>query len=79
MKQMAYQYQVFTPLSLSELSGLGAVMEIPQCKVLDVEACNDFCTVGCQKAFPVVVKDQFNVEVKFEPKGKSCTATFALL
>jgi hypothetical protein len=79
MKQMAYQYQVFTPLSLSELSGQGAVMEIPHCKVLDVEGCNDFCTVGCQKAFPVVVKDQFNVKVKFKPKGKSCIATFAPL
>ncbi len=79
IKTMAYQYQVFTPLSLSELSGEGAVMKIPRCKVLDVEGCDDFCTVGCQKAFPVVVKDLFNVKVKFEPKGKSCTATYAPL
>jgi hypothetical protein len=78
-KQMAYQFQVFTPLSLSELSGQGAVMRIPHCKVLDVEGCDDFCTVGCQKLFPVVVKDQFNVKLTYKVERKSCIATFAPL
>jgi hypothetical protein len=51
MKKMAYQYQVFTPLTLPELSGQSAVMKMPHCKILDVEGCTDFCTVGCQKLF----------------------------
>jgi hypothetical protein len=78
-KQMAYKFQVFTQLSLSELTGQSAVMKMPHCKILDVEGGDDFCTVGCQKAFPVAVKDLFNVKVTYELKGKSCTATFAPL
>lgn len=78
-KQMAYNFQVFTPISLSELTGQRAVIKTPHCKILDVEGCGDLCAVGCQKSFPVVAKDQFNVKVTFELKGKSCTATFAPL
>jgi hypothetical protein len=78
-KQMAYKFQVFTPLSLSELTGQSAVMKMPHCKILDVEGCGDFCTVGCQKAFPVAAKEKFNVKVTYKRKGKSCTATFAPL
>jgi hypothetical protein len=73
-KQMSYKFQVFTPLSLSELTGQNAVMQMPHCKILDVEGCEDFCTIGCQKAFPVALKDLFNVNINYERKGKSCTA-----
>jgi len=77
-KQMSYQMQVFGPLSVSELSGNRLVVH-SHCKVLDYADSEVLCTVGCQKAFPVALKDVFNVKVTFEPKGKSCTATFAPL
>jgi len=77
-KQVSYQMQVFGPLSVSELSGNRLVVH-SHCKVLDYADSEVLCTVGCQKAFPVALKDVFNVKVTFEPKGKSCTATFAPL
>jgi len=77
-KQVSYQMQVFGPLSVSELSGNRLVVH-SHCKVLDYADSEVLCTIGCQKAFPVALKDVFNVKVTFEPKGKSCTATFAPL
>ena len=77
-KQTSYQMQVFGPLSVSELSGNRLVVH-SHCKVLDYADSEVLCTVGCQKAFPVALKEVFNVKVTFEPKGKSCTATFAPL
>jgi len=77
-KQVSYQMQVFGSLSVSELSGSRLVVR-SHCKVLDYADSEVLCTVGCQEAFPVALKDVFNVKVTFELKGKICTATFAPL
>jgi hypothetical protein len=74
-KQMAYQLQVFTPFSISELTGHRMVANLPHCKVLDAQGCDDFCIVGCQKISPLWMKNQFNVKMTTERKGKSCTVT----
>ena len=79
MKQMTYQYQVFTPLTLSKLDGQSGVMEMSPCKIFDTQACGPFCTVGCQTAFPHLMEEHFKVKVMLEPKGKDCVGYYSKL
>ena len=74
-KQMTYQLQVFSPLSVRELTGHRLVIDAPHCKVLDYPSCEDFCVVGCQAIFPVWMKEQLKVNMTTNRQGKSCTVT----
>lgn len=74
-KQMSYQMQVFTPFSVSELSGDKLVVNAHPCKVLDYPDSKAFCTIGCQKIFTRWFEDQFKVSMATNPQGKNCTVT----
>jgi hypothetical protein len=74
-KQMSYQLQVFTPFSVSELSGNRLVADAHPCKVLDYPESEAFCTVGCQKITPRWLEDQFKVSMATNRQGKNCTVT----
>lgn len=73
-KQMAYQIQWLTPLSLVELTRNRAVFNIPRCKVIDFPDSEDLCLIDCQGAYPMWLAEQFKVGLKFERQGNSCTA-----
>jgi hypothetical protein len=76
-KQIAYQLQFFTPYSVTELTGQRMVMDIPNCKFLDIEGCNAGCEVMCQTVTPLLLEKQFKIKNTYERKeGKSCIATF---
>jgi hypothetical protein len=77
--QIAYQFQPYTPYSISEFNGKRMVLKASHCKFLDVEGCNDPCKVACQKIVPLWMKEQFKVKMALEPVGKSCTITFTPL
>jgi hypothetical protein len=74
-KQMSYQWQVFTPLSVSELSGNRLVIHTSHCKVLDYADSEVCCTVGCQNVTARWLEDQFKLKMTTNRQGKSCTIT----
>jgi hypothetical protein len=74
-KQMSYQWQVFTPLSVSELSGNRLVVHASHCKVLDYPDCEVCCTVSCQGVTARWLKDQLKMKMTTNRQGKSCTVT----
>lgn len=74
-KQMAYQWQVFTPLSVSELFGNRLVVQASHCKVLDYADCEVCCTVSCQDVTARWLEDQFNLKMTPNRQDKSCTIT----
>ena len=74
-KQMSYQWQVITPLSVSELSGNRLVVHTSHCKVLDYADCEVCCTVSCQNVTARWLEDQFKLKMTTNRQGKSCTTT----
>lgn len=74
-KQMAYQMQVFSSYSVSELTGRRLVLTLPHCKILDFTGGEDACLVGCQTVYPMWLSEQSKVNMKTERQGKSCTVT----
>ncbi len=73
-KQMAYQFQVYAPLTVSELNGKRMVVETAHCKVLDIHGEGALCTIGCQKAGPMWMRAEFRVEMAVERRGEACTS-----
>ena len=78
-KQMAYQFQWLTPFSVPELTRNKAVLDIARCKILDFPDTDDMCLLGCQSTYPMWVAEQFNVSMKHNRQGNSCTCTLAPL
>jgi hypothetical protein len=74
-KQMTYQLQVFSPLSVSELTSQKLVMDTSNCKALNYPDSKDFCLVGCQVISPIWVKEQFKVNMTVNRQGKNCTVS----
>jgi hypothetical protein len=74
-EQFAYDIQWMTPSKLVEQSRDRLVFDIPSCKILDYEGTDDICFIGCQRAFPAWVADQFKVDLSFNRQGKHCTCT----
>lgn len=74
-KQMANEFQVFTPFSISEISKQRAKFNIPKCKILDYKGGESSCTIGCQSIFPMWMAEQLKVNMKTDRQGNSCTVT----
>jgi hypothetical protein len=74
-KQMSYQLQVYTPFSVSELSGSKLVINAHPCKIRDYPGNEAFCTIGCQDISAHWLEDQFKVSMVTNPQGKNCTIT----
>jgi len=78
-RQMAYQLQVFSPLTVSELTGKRAVYKVPRCKILDSPGGEEVCLVGCQVISPKWVADQFRIKMETNRQGNSCALTLTPL
>ena len=74
-KQMSYQWQVFTPLSVSELSGNRLVAHASPCKIFDYPDSEVCCTVSCQNVSARWLEDQFKTKMTTNRQGKNCTIT----
>jgi hypothetical protein len=75
VNQSAYDLQWITPGNMIEFSAERAVIDIPSCKILDYPDTDDICYIGCQRAFPKWVAEQFKTDMSFDRQGKSCTCT----
>ena len=71
--QLAYHLQIFSPFSVSELNENRLVLNLAQCKIMEVRKRNDFCLMACQNIIPVWLEEQFNVKMDLNPQGASCT------
>ncbi len=74
-KQMGYKLQWLTPFSVTELTRQMVVLDIPRCKILDFPGTNDICRIGCQRTYPMWVAEQFEIDMKWNRQGNSCTGT----
>lgn len=74
-RQMAYEFQVFTPGQVSELNKKKLVFDVPQCKMLDNPEWKDICVIGCQEVFPKMLAEHLKVKMDTNRRGKSCTVT----
>ena len=74
-KQMSYQWQVFTPLSVSELSGNRLVAHANPCKIFDYADSEVCCTVSCQNVTARWLEDQLKLKMTTNRQGKNCTIT----
>jgi hypothetical protein len=74
-KQMSYQWQVFTPLSVSELSGNRLVAHASPCKISDYPDSEVCCTVSCQNVSARWLEEQFKMKMTTNRQGKNCTIT----
>lgn len=79
VKQMAYEFQVFSPFSISEMDSQKAVFHTPNCHVLDFKGAEYLCTIGCQIIFPTWIAELFRVNYKTDRKDSSCTITLTPL
>jgi len=78
-KQMAYQFQVFSPSKITELSKQKTAFDLPRCKLLDYPECEITCLVGCQKIFPEWLAEHLKVKMETDRQGNSCTVTLSPL
>jgi hypothetical protein len=78
-KQMAYQLQVFTPMTVSELTRKRAIYTVPRCKILDSIGGEDVCLIGCQIISPKWVAEQFNTKMDTNRQDNSCVVTLSPL
>ena len=74
--RLAYQLQVFSPYTVSELTDDKMILDIAPCKIIGTRIRNDFCLMACQNIIPAWLEAQFNVKMNLNPQGGNCTATF---
>ncbi|MFC1918360.1 hypothetical protein ACFLWW_00060 [Chloroflexota bacterium] len=72
-RQLSYQLQWLTPLSISELTRQKLVVQIPQCKILDFPDSDDLCLIGCQRTYSIWLAEQFRMVMQTERQGSGCT------
>ena len=75
-KRLAYQLQIFSPYTISELTDDKMILDITPCKITSTRNSNDFCIMACQNIIPAWLEAQYNVKMSLNPQGGNCTATF---
>ena len=76
-KQMAFELQTFTPVTVTELSKSRLAVEIPRCEVLDHPGGEPTCLAGCQVIYPRFLREAFDVKMTTDRRGRACTVTLA--
>ena len=72
-KQLLYELQWLTPVTISELTQNKCVVRVPRCKVLDFPGTSDLCHIGCEKTYSIWMAEQFHKSIKTERQGRGCT------
>ncbi len=75
-KRLAYQLQVFSPFSVTELKENRMVLTVTPCKVLANQNGNSFCSMACQNIIPSWLEAQFNVKINSNRQGANCSVIF---
>jgi hypothetical protein len=76
LKGLAYQLQVFSPLSVTELKENRMVFAVTPCKILTNQNGNSFCSMACQNIIPSWLEAQFNVKMNLSRQGSNCNVIF---
>jgi hypothetical protein len=74
-KRLAYQLQIWSPFSVSELDENHMTLNVSSCKIVSVRKRNDFCLMACQNIVPAWLEGQFNVKMSHDLHGENCTVT----
>jgi hypothetical protein len=75
-KGLAYQLQVFSPFSVTELKENRMVFTITPCKILADQNGSGFCVMACQNIIPSWLEAQFSVKMNLNRRGANCSAIF---
>lgn len=75
MKDMTYQLQWLTPYSVIKASDDEVVCYVEDCKILDYEKSDDLCYIGCMKIYPQWIREQMELDMRFQREGTNCTLT----
>ena len=74
-KQTAYLLQFAGPVSVTGLSRDRMVMDVTHCLALDFPGGEECCILGCQRATPLLMLEQFRIEMKINRQGNGCSIT----
>jgi hypothetical protein len=75
-KQLAYNLQVFSPFSVTELDDKHMILAIAPCKILETREGNNFCLMACQNIIPSWLQSQFDINMNLNRQGANCQAIF---
>lgn len=75
-KGLAYQLQVFSPFSVTELTENRMIFTVAPCKILANQNGSGFCVMACQNIIPSWLQAQFNVKMNLNRQGANCSAIF---
>ncbi len=76
-KKLAYELQVFSPFTISQINKEQLVLAVTPCKIADTQRSSSFCVMACQNIIPAWLEAQFNVKMSPNRQGNNCTVTFA--
>ena len=76
-ERLAYQLQIWSPFTVSELDENHMTLNVSSCKIVSVRKRNDFCLMACQNIVPAWLEGQFNVKMSHDLHGEDCTVTLA--
>jgi len=71
--RLAYDLQVFSPFTVSELNENHLVLKVAPCKILMTQSGRDFCRKACRNIIPAWLAEQFSVKMMQDRKEDSCT------
>jgi hypothetical protein len=74
--RLAYNLQVFSPFTASELTKSRMVLAVTPCKIRKTRGRDDFCLAACQNIIPISMANQYKVSMKHKRDGDNCTVTF---
>ncbi len=77
-KRLAYQLQVFSPYTVSELNDRRMVLEVTPCKIAETRGHSDFCLMACKNIIPAWLEAAFKIKMNSNQRQENnCTVTFA--
>ncbi len=74
--QLAYALQVFSPFTVTELTETRMTLSVDPCKIAETPEGSNFCVMACQNIIPSWLESEFNVKMRHNRQGKTCTVTF---
>jgi len=75
-KTLAYQLQMFSPFSVTELKENRMSLSVAPCKILMDPNGSSFCVMACQNIIPSWLQGQFNVKMNLDRQGANCNVLF---
>ncbi len=75
-KKLAYELQIFSPFTVTEMNKERLVLDVTPCKIAEAQRDSSFCVMACQNIIPAWLEAQFNVNMSQNRQGTNCTVSF---